>query len=75
MDIAIQPCILRSWPSYFPTSRIFDQHFGDPISEAEMIPSLYYPRPSFFRWPSWVDSGLSEVSFQYFLHKGSEAYL
>uniref|UniRef100_A0A672LII0 Alpha-crystallin B chain n=1 Tax=Sinocyclocheilus grahami TaxID=75366 RepID=A0A672LII0_SINGR len=65
MDIAIQhPWFRRSfWPSFFP-SRIFDQHFGDPISEADMIPSLYYPRPSFFRRPSWVDSGLSEMKME-----------
>lgn len=63
MDIAIQhPWFRRSfWPSFFP-SRIFDQHFGEPITETDVIPSLYYPRPSFLRWPSWVDSGLSEVS-------------
>lgn len=29
-----------------------------------MIPSLYYPRPSFFRWPSWVDSSLSEMKME-----------
>lgn len=66
MDIAIQhPWFRRSfWTSFFPT-RIFDQHFGEHISESDVLapyPSLYFPRPSFFRWPSWVDSGLSEVS-------------
>ncbi|XP_051949456.1 crystallin, alpha B, b [Xyrauchen texanus] len=65
MDIAIQhPWFRRSfWPSFFP-SRIFDQHFGEPISNSDMIPSLYYPRPSFLRWPSWVDSGLSEMKLE-----------
>ncbi|XP_051552170.1 alpha-crystallin B chain-like [Myxocyprinus asiaticus] len=65
MDIAIQhPLFRRSfWPYFFP-SRIFDQHFGEPISDSDMIPSLYYPRPSFLRWPNWVDSGLSEMKLE-----------
>ncbi|XP_048045973.1 crystallin, alpha B, b isoform X1 [Megalobrama amblycephala] len=65
MDIAIQhPWFRRSfWPSFFP-SRIFDQHFGEPITETDVIPSLYYPRPSFLRWPSWVDSGLNEMKME-----------
>ncbi|KAG9281994.1 crystallin, alpha B, b [Astyanax mexicanus] len=68
MDVAIQhPWFRRSfWPSFFP-SRIFDQHFGEHIPESEMLtpyPSLYYPRPSFFRLPSWVESGLSEMKME-----------
>ncbi|XP_065140236.1 crystallin, alpha B, b [Paramisgurnus dabryanus] len=66
MDIAIQhPWFRRSfWPSFFP-SRIFDQHFGEHISESDMIPSLYYHRPSsFLRWPSWMESGLSEMKME-----------
>ncbi|KAL6463388.1 hypothetical protein MHYP_G00277790 [Metynnis hypsauchen] len=68
MDIAIQhPWFRRSfWPSFFP-SRIFDQHFGEHIPESEALtpyPSLYFSRPSFFRWPSWVESGLSEMKME-----------
>ncbi|XP_077062612.1 alpha-crystallin B chain-like [Siphateles boraxobius] len=67
MDIAIQhPWFRRSfWPSFL-SSRVFDQHFGEPISETDMIPSLYYPQPFFQRWPSWVDtdSGLSEMKME-----------
>ncbi|XP_051970844.1 alpha-crystallin B chain-like [Xyrauchen texanus] len=65
MDIAIQhPLFRRSyWPFFFP-SRIFDQHFGEPISDSDMIPSLYYSRPFFLRWPSWMDSGLSEMKLE-----------
>ncbi|XP_053474131.1 crystallin, alpha B, b [Ictalurus furcatus] len=68
MDIAIQhPWFRRSfWTSFLPT-RIFDQHFGEHISESDVLapyPSLYFPRPSFFRWPSWVDSGLSEMKLE-----------
>ncbi|XP_027034420.1 crystallin, alpha B, b [Tachysurus fulvidraco] len=68
MDIAIQhPWFRRSfWPSFFP-SRIFDQHFGEHISESDVLapyPSLYFPRPSFFRWPSFMDSGLSEMKME-----------
>ncbi|TRY81399.1 hypothetical protein DNTS_032834 [Danionella cerebrum] len=65
MDIAIQhPWFRRSfWPSFFP-SRMFEQHFGEPISESDMMPSLYYPRPSFLRWPSWIESGVSEMKME-----------
>ncbi|GAA6095756.1 crystallin, alpha B, b [Tachysurus ichikawai] len=66
MDIAIQhPWFRRSfWPSFFP-SRVFDQHFGEHISESDVLPpSLYFPRPSFFRWSSWMDSGLSEMKME-----------
>ncbi|XP_062844673.1 crystallin, alpha B, b [Trichomycterus rosablanca] len=68
MDIAIQlPWFRRSfWPSFFP-SRIFDQHFGEHVSESDVLaphPSLYSSRPSFFRWPSWVESGLSEMKME-----------
>ncbi|MCI4394607.1 hypothetical protein PGIGA_G00170630 [Pangasianodon gigas] len=68
MDITIQhPWFRRSfWPSFFP-SRIFDQHFGEHISESDVLapyPSPYFPHLSFFRWPSWVDSGLSEMKME-----------
>ncbi|XDV19941.1 hypothetical protein PO909_025336 [Leuciscus waleckii] len=65
MDITIQhPWSRRSfWPSFL-SSRVFDQHFGEPISETDVIPSLYYPRPFFQRWPSWVESGLSEMKME-----------
>ncbi|TSL34528.1 Alpha-crystallin B chain [Bagarius yarrelli] len=68
MDIAIQhPWFRRSfWSSIFP-SRLFDQHFGEHISESDVLapyPSLYFPRPSLFRWPSWVESGLSEMKVE-----------
>lgn len=61
MDIAIQlPRFRRSfWKSFFP-SRIFDQHFGEHVSESDVL-AAYSPRPSLFRWPSWMDSGHSEV--------------
>ncbi|XP_033851449.3 alpha-crystallin B chain-like isoform X2 [Acipenser ruthenus] len=65
MDIAIQsPWIRRPhFPSFFPC-RIFDQNFGEHLSEGELFPSfpsMFWPRSSFFRMPSWVDSGLSEM--------------
>ncbi|XP_035288050.1 crystallin, alpha B, b [Anguilla anguilla] len=65
MDIAIQhPWFRRSmFPSYF-TPRIFDQHFGEPISDTELyapFPSFYYPRLPLPRLPSWVESGHSEM--------------
>ncbi|KAG9351490.1 hypothetical protein JZ751_022740 [Albula glossodonta] len=68
MDIAIQhPWFRRSFfPSYFPT-RIFDQHFGEHISDNELFapfPPFYYPRLPFLRLPSWVDSGLSEMRME-----------
>ncbi|XP_076867154.1 crystallin, alpha B, b [Brachyhypopomus gauderio] len=68
MDIAIQqPWFRRSfWPSLLP-SRLFEQHFGEHVPESELLtpyPSLYFPRPSFFRWPSWVESGLSEMKME-----------
>ncbi|KAI7812907.1 crystallin, alpha B, b [Triplophysa rosa] len=65
MDITIQhPWFRRSfWPSLFP-SRIFDQHFGEHMSESDLIPSLSYHRPSFFRWPSWLESGISEMKME-----------
>ncbi|XP_072549748.1 crystallin, alpha B, b [Salminus brasiliensis] len=68
MDVAIKhPWFRRSfWPHLIP-SRIFDQHFGEHISESELLtsyPALYAPRPSFLRWPSWVESGLSEMKME-----------
>ncbi|XP_041090980.1 alpha-crystallin B chain-like isoform X1 [Polyodon spathula] len=65
MDIAIQsPWIRRPlFPSWFPC-RIFDQNFGEHLSEGELFPSFpstFWPRSSFFRMPSWVDTGLSEM--------------
>ncbi|XP_036380854.1 crystallin, alpha B, b [Megalops cyprinoides] len=68
MDVAIHhPWFRRPlFPSYLP-SRIFDQHFGEHISENELFapfPSLYYPRAPFFRLPSWVDSGHSEMRME-----------
>ncbi|XP_012677437.1 crystallin, alpha B, b [Clupea harengus] len=67
MDVAIQqPWFRRFLPSFFP-SRLFDQHFGEHISESDMlppIPSLYYPRSSFPRWPGWLESGHSEMRME-----------
>ncbi|XP_030648732.1 crystallin, alpha B, b [Chanos chanos] len=68
MDVAIQhPWFRRSFfPSLFP-SRIFDQHFGEHIPESEMLPSFpsaYFSRPSFIRWPSWLESGHSEMRME-----------
>ncbi|KAJ8388299.1 hypothetical protein AAFF_G00134530 [Aldrovandia affinis] len=68
MDIAIQhPWLRRSFvPSYFP-ARIFDQHFGEHISDSELfapVPPLYYPRTPLLRLPSWVDSGHSEMRME-----------
>ncbi|KAL2095112.1 hypothetical protein ACEWY4_009831 [Coilia grayii] len=67
MDVTIQqPWYRRFIPFSFP-SRIFDQHFGEPITESDMlppIPSLYYPRLSFPRWPSWLESGHSEMRME-----------
>ncbi|XP_023669327.1 crystallin, alpha B, b isoform X2 [Paramormyrops kingsleyae] len=65
MDIAIhQPWPRRSFFSSFLPSRIFDQHFGEPVPESELLPpfpSLYYSRPWFLRLLNWGDTGLSEM--------------
>ncbi|XP_066566601.1 crystallin, alpha B, b [Amia ocellicauda] len=65
MDIAIQhPWFRRPFFSSFFPCRIFDQNFGEHISEGDVFspfPPLYWPRSSFFRMPTWVDSGLSEM--------------
>ncbi|XP_076129987.1 crystallin, alpha B, b isoform X1 [Alosa pseudoharengus] len=67
MDVTIQqPWFRRFLPSFLP-SRIFDQHFGEHISESDMlppIPSLYYPRVAVPRWPSWLESGHSEMRME-----------
>ncbi|XP_028648685.1 crystallin, alpha B, a [Erpetoichthys calabaricus] len=70
MDIAIQhPWFRRSFfPSFFP-SRIFDQNFGEHLTESEMFPSfssMFWPnlRSSLFRMPSWMDTGLSEMRLE-----------
>ncbi|KPP63168.1 alpha-crystallin B chain-like [Scleropages formosus] len=65
MDIAIQqPWFRRSFLSSFFPSRIFDQHFGEHLSENELLPpypSLYYSRPWLLRFLNWVDTGHSEM--------------
>ncbi|OCT72511.1 hypothetical protein XELAEV_18035491mg [Xenopus laevis] len=67
MDVAIQhPWFRRHFYSLFGPNKIFDQHFGEHLHEAELFPSSSLLSPFFFRYPSfrlpsWIDSGLSEM--------------
>ncbi|KAG9265415.1 alpha-crystallin B chain-like isoform X1 [Astyanax mexicanus] len=64
MEIAIQnPWFRRSlFPGFFPF-RMFDQHVGDHWDSDFFSPfyAMFYYRPSFWRYPSLWDSGMSEV--------------
>ncbi|XP_056314556.1 crystallin, alpha B, b [Danio aesculapii] len=64
MDIAIHPSFRRSlFPVFFP-GRLLNQQFGEPMTEADVMPSLYSQRSSFLRSPSWMESGVSEVKME-----------
>ncbi|XP_005987318.1 crystallin, alpha B, b [Latimeria chalumnae] len=71
MDVAIHhPWFRRPFfPSTFP-NRIFDQSFGDHLSDTDLFSSFstsinpFYYRPSFFKMPSWMESGLSEMRLE-----------
>ncbi|XP_021331756.2 crystallin, alpha B, b isoform X1 [Danio rerio] len=60
MDIAINPPFRRIlFPIFFPR-----RQFGEHITEADVISSLYSQRSSFLRSPSWMESGVSEVKME-----------
>lgn len=67
MDITIHnPLIRRPLFSWLTPSRIFDQIFGEHLQESELLPtspslSPFLMRSPFFRMPSWLETGLSEV--------------
>lgn len=69
MDIAIHhPWIRRPFFPFHSPSRLFDQFFGEHLLESDLFPTstslspFYLRPPSFLRAPSWIDTGLSEVS-------------
>uniref|UniRef100_A0A480P942 Alpha-crystallin B chain isoform 1 n=1 Tax=Sus scrofa TaxID=9823 RepID=A0A480P942_PIG len=69
MDIAIHhPWIRRPFFPFHSPSRLFDQFFGEHLLESDLFPAstslspFYFRPPSFLRAPSWIDTGLSEVS-------------
>ncbi|XP_075460535.1 alpha-crystallin B chain [Ascaphus truei] len=70
MDVAIQhPWFRRQFYSLFGPSRIFEQGFGEHLQEADLFPtsamlSPFYLRYPFFRLPSWIESGLSEMRLE-----------
>ncbi|XP_036115672.1 LOW QUALITY PROTEIN: alpha-crystallin B chain [Molossus molossus] len=70
MDIAIHhPWIRRPFFPFHSPSRLFDQFFGEHLLESDLFPastslSPFYLRPSsFFRTPSWIDTGLRAPSW------------
>ncbi|XP_007422667.1 alpha-crystallin B chain isoform X2 [Python bivittatus] len=67
MDVTIHHPFFRRrlLPSLSP-SRIFGQHFGEPIMESELFAgtfplSSFFLRPFTFRNTGWLDSGLPEM--------------
>ncbi|XP_069470400.1 alpha-crystallin B chain isoform X1 [Ambystoma mexicanum] len=70
MDITVQhPWARRPFYSFLRPSRIFDQSFGDHLSEVDLVPSVGAPNPFYFKFPflrvpSWVESGLSEMRLE-----------
>ncbi|XP_065273272.1 alpha-crystallin B chain isoform X1 [Emys orbicularis] len=66
MDIAIHhPLIRRPLFSFLTPTRIFDQSFGEHLSESELFPtsgalSPFLLRSPFLRTPSWLETGFSE---------------
>lgn len=69
MDIAIHhPWIRRPFFPFHSPSRLFDQFFGEHLLDSDLFPAstslspFYLRLPSFLRAPSWIDTGLSEVS-------------
>lgn len=69
MDIAIHhPWIRRPFFPFHSPSRLFDQFFGEHLLESDLFSTatslspFYLRPPSFLRAPSWIDTGLSEVS-------------
>lgn len=74
MDIAIHhPWIRRPFFPFHSPSRLFDQFFGEHLLESDLFPAstslspFYLRPPSFLRAPSWIDTGLSEVSLPFAL--------
>lgn len=72
MDIAIHhPWIRRPFFPFHSPSRLFDQFFGEHLLESDLFPAstslspFYLRPPSFLRAPSWIDTGLSEVSLPF----------
>lgn len=69
MDITIHnPLIRRPFFSWLAPSRIFDQIFGEHLPESELLPvspsfSPFFMRSPILRMPSWLETGLSEVTF------------
>ncbi|KAI2656154.1 Alpha-crystallin B chain [Labeo rohita] len=64
MEISMQhPWYRRPWfPGYFPF-RIYDQYFGEHLPDSDLFSPFYmfYYRPYFWRFPTWLDSGVSEM--------------
>ncbi|XP_063167211.1 alpha-crystallin B chain [Candoia aspera] len=67
MDVTIHHPFFRRrlFPSLSP-SRIFSQHFGEPVMESELFAGAlpfnsYFLRPYTFRSAGWLDSGLPEM--------------
>ncbi|TRY98271.1 hypothetical protein DNTS_000615 [Danionella cerebrum] len=65
MDISIQhPWYRRPWFSGFFPYRMNDQYFGEHLPDSDIFSpfyAMYYYRPYFWRFPSWWDSGMSEM--------------
>ncbi|KAM4704303.1 alpha-crystallin B chain [Rhinophrynus dorsalis] len=70
MEVAVQhPWFRRHFYSLFGPNRIFEQRFGDHLEEADLFPSSsflspFYFRFPYFRLPSWVETGLSEMRLE-----------
>nr|AAB25041.1 alpha B-crystallin [Gallus gallus] len=70
MDITIHnPLVRRPLFSWLTPSRIFDQIFGEHLQESELLPtspslSPFLMRSPFFRMPSWLETGLSEMRLE-----------
>ncbi|XP_055051450.2 crystallin, alpha B, a [Misgurnus anguillicaudatus] len=65
MDVTIQhPWYRRPWlPGFYPY-RMYDQFFGEHLHDNDLLAPLYAMfnyRPFFWRFPSFWDSGMSEV--------------
>ncbi|KAH1175506.1 alpha-crystallin B chain [Mauremys mutica] len=70
MDIAIHhPLIRRPLFSFLTPTRIFDQSFGEHLSESELFStsgalSPFLLRSPFLRTPSWLETGFSEMRLE-----------
>ncbi|XP_029429021.1 alpha-crystallin B chain [Rhinatrema bivittatum] len=69
MDIAIhRPWVPRPF-SFFGPSRMFEQHFGEHLHEADLFStpaalSPFYFRFPFYKLPSWIETGFSELRLE-----------